>query len=392
MSIWDERYAELVRYKEEHGHSDIPQKYSSNPKLGLWVRAQRVYKRQGKLPFEKIELLDQQGFKWEARVLCAPRGTWEDRYDDLTKYKKLYGHPNVPSESLKYSTLARWLILQRTLQKQGKLLEWKEDLLKRLNIDWGKCLSNPQISWEKHFDQLLAFKEKYRHCSASMGDTIYGDLGRWLAAERAKKAANILDFDKFEKLAFLGFGWVKDNKEYGPLPFKNRDKKLWNEMYQLLIQHKQQFGDCDFKKNPPINKHLFEWAKIQRELMASGCLEMNAEILLNKAGFIWIYDSKELNKYFRSKFTSRARNRPRTLAVALLPIRLRKKRSDECWGNNFSSLFDFKKTHGDLDVPYQVKAFKGLYEWFQKQKRLKKSGKLASEREKLLFELGAFSR
>ena len=33
---WEERYEQLVEYKEEHGDTRVPQKYEPNPALGRW--------------------------------------------------------------------------------------------------------------------------------------------------------------------------------------------------------------------------------------------------------------------------------------------------------------------------------------------------------------------
>jgi hypothetical protein len=57
---WDERYAELVAYKEEHGHVNVPQNSSV---LGTWVHGQRrqytLFKRGSKSSMtpEKIRKL-----------------------------------------------------------------------------------------------------------------------------------------------------------------------------------------------------------------------------------------------------------------------------------------------------------------------------------------------
>ena len=40
---WDERYQSLLEFKQQHGHCLVPQNYPPDPKLGLWVMAQRGY-------------------------------------------------------------------------------------------------------------------------------------------------------------------------------------------------------------------------------------------------------------------------------------------------------------------------------------------------------------
>eukprot|EP00985_Skeletonema_marinoi_P026060 scaffold19821_cov166-Skeletonema_marinoi.AAC.17 len=36
-NAWDRKFNELLEFKEQHGHCDVPQTYAPNPKLGVWV-------------------------------------------------------------------------------------------------------------------------------------------------------------------------------------------------------------------------------------------------------------------------------------------------------------------------------------------------------------------
>ncbi len=61
---WFEMYSQLVEYKNENGDCDVPAQYVKNPSLGHWVRGQRKAK---KLSRERIDLLDDIGFKWHLK-------------------------------------------------------------------------------------------------------------------------------------------------------------------------------------------------------------------------------------------------------------------------------------------------------------------------------------
>jgi len=52
---WDERYGQLVTYKEEFGDCNVPRGYLENPKLATWIGTQRQNKKNGNLEVEKIE-------------------------------------------------------------------------------------------------------------------------------------------------------------------------------------------------------------------------------------------------------------------------------------------------------------------------------------------------
>ena len=68
---WDLRLAELVAYKEEHGHCNVPGKHQANKQLGTWVAKQRYWYRllkDGKtsqITQERIAKLNEVGFKWK---------------------------------------------------------------------------------------------------------------------------------------------------------------------------------------------------------------------------------------------------------------------------------------------------------------------------------------
>ena len=42
---WEERFDELVEFKDEFGHCNVSQNYAANPALAKWVRTQRQITR-----------------------------------------------------------------------------------------------------------------------------------------------------------------------------------------------------------------------------------------------------------------------------------------------------------------------------------------------------------
>ena len=65
--VWNQRFTELVEYKQKHGHCNVPHGYSANPQLGTWVRNQRTYYKRSKLDAEQIQRLEEIGFVWSVR-------------------------------------------------------------------------------------------------------------------------------------------------------------------------------------------------------------------------------------------------------------------------------------------------------------------------------------
>ena len=58
---WKTRLEELKQYKDENGHTDVPQRESS---LGGWVKRQRNKYKEGRLSNEKVSALNELNFQW----------------------------------------------------------------------------------------------------------------------------------------------------------------------------------------------------------------------------------------------------------------------------------------------------------------------------------------
>jgi hypothetical protein len=94
---WEERYAQLLEYKVEHGHVNVPQMY---PELGNWVHRQRQnYSRvkrglESNMTAEKIEKLKSIGF-----VFLTRKSPLESRQDDGGQKKKKPGKSKKAQEA-----------------------------------------------------------------------------------------------------------------------------------------------------------------------------------------------------------------------------------------------------------------------------------------------------
>jgi hypothetical protein len=68
--VWDvlafrfeQMSAELVAYKEEHGHCVVPRRWPENQQMANWVSTLRA--KRSKLPKDQIKRLDEIGFVWD---------------------------------------------------------------------------------------------------------------------------------------------------------------------------------------------------------------------------------------------------------------------------------------------------------------------------------------
>jgi hypothetical protein len=111
---WNERYSELVAYKSELGHCNVPYHWPSNPPLSQWVkrqRHQRKLKIEGKrsnLTNDREQVLAAVGFIWDSRA-----ANWDDRFEELYQFYVKRGHCKVTKKDPKHRPLAVWLKGQR---------------------------------------------------------------------------------------------------------------------------------------------------------------------------------------------------------------------------------------------------------------------------------------
>lgn len=65
-SFWNVRFAELMRYRDEHGSTNVPTGWGENPVLARWVQHQRKAAKSGRLDPERRDALEGVDFVWEA--------------------------------------------------------------------------------------------------------------------------------------------------------------------------------------------------------------------------------------------------------------------------------------------------------------------------------------
>jgi hypothetical protein len=73
-SRWNQRFEELAAFAKRHGHCNIPQSGGLNDYLGKWLSQQRIAKRRGKLPRERVKKLNSLGVVWNISRAKTKRG------------------------------------------------------------------------------------------------------------------------------------------------------------------------------------------------------------------------------------------------------------------------------------------------------------------------------
>ena len=145
---WDAKFNELLAYKDEHQHIDVPQKHG----LGMWVSVQRRAKNNGKLSPEKTARLDEIEFIWNPMDL-----QWDERFAELLAHKIEHDHMNIPQKDP--SGLGAWVSQQKQYESKGKLSNERKSRLDAIGFSWEN--RKPKTDWEYRFTELLAYKAEY---------------------------------------------------------------------------------------------------------------------------------------------------------------------------------------------------------------------------------------
>jgi hypothetical protein len=137
---WNEQYQKLERYKEGHDNCLVPRDWHKDPKLSRWVRRQRIQYRlfqEGKktsMTDEQIAKLQNLGFEWAPR---GPAVEWDERCQELEKYKERYGNCDVPQSSKEYQKLGRWVMTQRNLYRNESPCMTTERIVKLASVGFA---------------------------------------------------------------------------------------------------------------------------------------------------------------------------------------------------------------------------------------------------------------
>jgi hypothetical protein len=117
---WNERFHELLQFKEEYGHFLVPYRWERNRELAQWVKRQRhQFKLKSKgqrsaLNQDRLHALEKVGFVWNSH-----HAIWDEKFQELKDFKRYHGHANVPFKYPQNHQLSIWV---RSLRRQYKLL------------------------------------------------------------------------------------------------------------------------------------------------------------------------------------------------------------------------------------------------------------------------------
>ena len=197
-TAWEEKFQELVEFKAEHRHCDVPRGYPPNPHLATWCSNQRTLNKKGVLSEERIERMETLGFDFDPKTTA-----WEEKFQELLAYRDEFGHCNVPQSYVANPPLGMWCSTQRTHKNKGALTE---DRIARLAAI-GFQFDPHTAAWDEKFQELLAYRDEFGHCNVPQSYVANPPLGKWCSAQRNSKKKGKLNEDQIERLELIGFKW-----------------------------------------------------------------------------------------------------------------------------------------------------------------------------------------
>ncbi|MCY2996009.1 MAG: Helicase associated domain protein [Planctomycetota bacterium] len=402
---WDERFGQLLAFKERYGHFNIIRRHRDFRTLGHWVKYQRQLHRKGAIRPDRVRRLESIGFEWEGG---DRKETWEKQYRQLEAFREKHEHCNVPKRHPDFPGLWIWVHSQRALYRKGQLESDRLRQLESLGFQW--VVYDSETVWNLRLKELEAFVKKHGHCDVPVGCKENPQLGIWVANVRAAAKAGRLPEERQKYLERLGFNWrvrrrtkrrldwdemyrslaelkvthghlriptqefpqlfawthsLRRLRKAGKLSDEQiakldslgfewtRPGKTWDEMFAALVEYKNRHGDCMVPREWPDNPCLSRWAEWQRAALRKGKVQPKRREQLEGIGFEWMVPDAE-----------------------------------DRWEQMFGALVDFKQRHGHCLVPRRYDEVPELGRWVNSQRFQRLKGRLGPDRISRLEAIG----
>ena len=123
--------------------------------------------------------------------LNAHDARWEKQFAKLVAFQQRFGHCRVLNPWLEDRSLSNWLAAQRHAYWRGTLKPERQERLVAIGFAW-RGRFKPQITWEEHLVELVAFKARFGHCNVPWRELEHRRLCNWVTAQRGLQAAGRL--------------------------------------------------------------------------------------------------------------------------------------------------------------------------------------------------------
>ena len=224
---------------------------------------------------------------------------FDKRFEELVKFKEIYGHCTVPSQYEDYPELGKWCMATRKafnkmLRDKGPLTDQSKDRVDRLK-KVGFHLDHNTASnacFERRCVELAEFRLKFGHSNVPAKYEDNERLAKWCSKVRSAlrqikkghKSRYNLSPEMIHRLEDLDFDW-KIN--HGSVIFEKRCNEF--------VAFKEKYGHANIPKRFDENPSLGRWCgnirsayrKIQSGQKPTYNITKERIEILNKIGFKW---------------------------------------------------------------------------------------------------------
>jgi hypothetical protein len=281
---WDAMYEELLNFKQEHGHTEVPGNKSS---LDHWCRKQRSRMRKNELAPERRDRMEELGFNIELKSEKNER-IWNAKFLRLKKFKRKHGNCLVPSKtSTSFQSdvaLSFWVGQQRTNYKRGIIPDHRREKLEKAGFVWSIVERGPQrpteaqeVAWEKSYEKLRDFYEANGHFIVpyELENGKLNPLTSWVLSQRRFYALGQIKEDRREKLDTIGFIWNQATEHFSQLK--------WNAAFEELAKFREAKGHTFVGRDDGMT--LWRWTKTMAQKHERSTLSPEKEERLKAIGF-----------------------------------------------------------------------------------------------------------
>ena len=239
-ATWEERFQQLLRFRDKFGHCDVPYDYTEDMALARWVTFQRFQEGRKTLSTVKRAQLNAVGFSWDLR-----RDAWDEMCARLEAQVQREGPHLLGASKIGDRRVEKWLEAQRGWYRSGRLRGDRAERLERLGIVWNLLPERAAMITE-----LLEFKEANGHCDVPITDGTR--LARWVFTQRRYRRVGKLPEAEVAELDRIGFVWDPHDE-------------AWERRFQQLRHFYERFGHSAVPHGWPEDPTLFSWVDRQRQ-------------------------------------------------------------------------------------------------------------------------------
>ncbi|CAJ1932822.1 unnamed protein product [Cylindrotheca closterium] len=375
---WNQRVGELQKFKEEHGHFEVPNNSEAYSQLCAWVRTNQHHynllkngEKTSRLTSERISQLTAIGFEF-ADTTTTERKPWNERLQELKDFKDTHGHFNVPYNDEKHQALSNWIRNNQAAYnkfQQGERSAMTNERLSRLEEigfffrDAAKRKTPPKGSvgprcpnsrWSQRVQELKEFHDAHGHFNVPMNVERYKPLANWMLNNRThyqnlRKGvrSSRLTSERLVELMEMGYKFnppTARRLDSNDINVPSSPNERWNYQIKQLKDFYDQHGHFKVPSNVAAYTSLSNW-------MAHNQTEYN-KIQKGRKGSRLTDQRMAQLKSIGFTFTEPNPFCPNAPAC---PI--------DRWDQRFNELKSFIEEHGNFKVPRDTEVYKSLESW-----------------------------